>query len=318
VFPKGGIKIHNIPITWGYLLLGIFSLFALLRMPILVQKDRIYAFIFLIPFLLVSAVMMLTNGITDLGQAISFWISFLFLPFAFMFLFSKNIDTLDLSFFFKIFRRGIYFIAVYGIALFFLKYATGLFLEIPLLTVNLGDLGTLEDNHINRGLLFKLISTYNNGNIFGVCLLILFPLYCFLEQSFFRRLVVKTALFLTLSRSVWIGLLVHELLFPLFITKNIKKFFMVSAIVLSVFLFLLVSSISFYGFSIAFLFDRSLGGRILIFEKLRTLDFFSKEPFAGLSEMVYPSIAIAFGWIALPLFVIACLDRFCIRFYRGN
>ena len=53
----------------------------------------------------------------------------------------------------------------------------GKFIEIPFLTVNAGDYGTLESTkHINRGGYLKLISTYNNGNVYGVATLILLPL----------------------------------------------------------------------------------------------------------------------------------------------
>ena len=62
IFPKGGIKISEIPLTWGYLLLGFFSIVILLRKAIYVRKERLNALICLFPFLCISALTMATNA----------------------------------------------------------------------------------------------------------------------------------------------------------------------------------------------------------------------------------------------------------------
>lgn len=305
VFPKGGIKIAGIPITWGYLLLGIYSLTALLKGSIRISRERLIAYLSLLPFQLFCALTMFFNGTSGLGLTISFWVNFLFLPLVFYLLFSEDIDTFDATFFFKIFKNGVFFIAAYGIFLFIAKQLTGKFLEIPLLTTNLGDLGELENKHINRGTVFKLISTYNNGNIFGVCLLILLPLYCLLEESPWRRSIVKLSLVFTFSRTVWFGLILHELCHPFLVTKNIGKTFFIMFTRLLAIAICLISLLSYYGFSFRFLVSSDLGGRRDTLSLLRALDLFATEPFGGISEIVYAGIAISFGWLSLPLFLIA-------------
>lgn len=305
VFPKGGIKIAGVPLTWGYLLLGVFSLAALLKGSIRIKRERLIAYLCILPFQLFCALTMYFNGIASLGIAISFWVNFLFLPFAFYLLFSNDIDTFDVSFFFRIFRSGIFFIAAYGILLFAIKQLTGKFIEIPLLTTNLGDLGGLESKHINRGVVFKLISTYNNGNIFGVCLIILLPLYCLLEKSRWRSAIVKLSLILTFSRTVWIGLILHELCYPFLVTKEAYKTLLTVFSRLIAISICLIALLSYYGFAIRFLISSDLGGRKESITLLNTLNFFAAKPFDGISEIIYAGVAISFGWLALPLFLFA-------------
>ena len=96
----------------------------------------------------------------------------------------------------------------------------GRFVEIPFLTVNFHDVGTLETTkYIDRGGIFKLISTYNNGNVYGVCLLMLLPFYNSVEPSKLKRMIVKLSLLLTLSRTVWFGLFFAEILTYLYVYR---------------------------------------------------------------------------------------------------
>lgn len=303
VFPKGGIKIEGVPLTWGYLFLGILSIASLLTVPIRINRDRLISFICLVPFQIFCAFVMLVNGISGIGITISFWVNFLFLPCAFYLFFSKHIDSLDIKFFFNIFKNGVFFIAIYGVFLFVFKQTTGSFIEIPLLTTNFGDLGELEHKHINRGVVFKLISTYNNGNIYGICLLILLPLYCFLERSFWRNALVKFSLILTFSRTVWIGLIFHELCYQFIMSKNIiKSFFNLLAKLIAIAACLL-GVLAYYGFRFGFLVDQDLGGRKAYLDVLNTIGLFAVDPFCGILEIIYAGIVVSFGWLSLPLFI---------------
>ena len=305
VFPKGGIKIYDIPLTWGYLLLGLFSIGALLRRSIIVHRERLHVLLSLLPFLAISALTMAMNGAPNIGTNISFWISFLFLPTAFFCLFSNDIETFNEQLFFRFFTKGIFFVALYGITLFIIKQVSGHFLEIPLLTMNLGDLGQLELKHINRGAVFKLISTYNNGNIYGICLLMLLPLYCLIEKSRWRHWIVKLSLLMTFSRTVWIGLFFHELCFQWFVSKNKKAFFLTTIFSLLVFFGALAALSGYYGFTWSFFTDATFGGRRSQLDAIFTTGFFSHEPFGGFNEIVYAGMISALGWIGFAAYIFA-------------
>ena len=152
-------------------------------------------------------------------------------------------------------------VALYGIVLFVYKIVTGDWIEIPFLTINYGDVGLMDYKHINRGGdIFKLISTYNNGNIYGVCMLMLLPFYEQCEDKGWKTLIVKASLVLTLSRTVWIGLVFYELVLQFYIRRQFSKtilrqFGMLTAGVAGVLaaLYLLL------GRSIGFVFDPNLG-----------------------------------------------------------
>lgn len=307
VLPKGGFKIANVPVTWGYFLLGITSFYFLHQKSWSIKNSRLQALILLLPFQTISLATFAINGIENGGMAISFLISFFFLPSSFFFLFSNTIENMDLPYFASLFKKGILYIACYGIFLFFFKQISGHFIEIPFLTTNFGDFGQLEDKHINRGIVFKLISTYNNGNIYGICLLMLLPLYCFWEKCGWKRLPVKFSLLLTLSRTVWIGLLFHEIIFAVFVDKNCRKRIatMLSGVIFALISLFIISQ--YYGFSFSFFFDSDLGGRSGQLSSLKEWGYFSSLPFWGISEIVYAGILYSFGFIGLITFVIAML-----------
>ncbi len=320
VFPKGGIKFKNIPITWGYLFLAIIFLSTLFRKKYFVRKEHIYSLIALVPFQLFSLLSMYINGIQSFGFFISFLVSFLFLPFMFFLVFSEYIENLDLEYFFKIFKRSILFISSYGIFLFFYRGVFGSLFEIPLLTVNWHEKGLLETiKHINhRGFFLKLISTYNNGNIYGICLLMVLPLYKYLEKSIFKKSIVKLSIILTLSRTVWIGFIISEFFFDFFIIKNKKKSlikFLTSSLC---FITILLIFAKFYLHKpLSWYFDPTLGGRLL--DKSFEINFFSSLPFIHIEEMVYLSIFNTFGFLGLLFFIIGmCFSLFNYLFKNIN
>ena len=190
--------------------------------------------------------------------------------------------------------------------LFFFKLYTGSFLEIPLITVNIGDVGELENKHIDRGGIFKLISTYNNGNIYGVCMLMLLPFFNYFEKKNYKKAMLKFALLLTLSRTVWVGLILFELLNFIFIKKKTAKSIVAISIVIMIVFTAILIGLSLLGRDITFLADRSLGGRTGQIEVLARSTFWPDldTPFEALLEMVYFSIIENFGWIGLPLFLL--------------
>src|SRR3990167_7293683 len=135
VFPKGGIKIASVPITWGYLLIGISSFLLAIRSVQTCSSLRLYAYLASIPFQIVAIPALLFRT-GEFGYTIAFVISFYFFPLFFFLLASRPIDALDMERFFKFLQFGVLIIAIYGIFLFSFKAITGKFIEIPFLTTN--------------------------------------------------------------------------------------------------------------------------------------------------------------------------------------
>jgi len=325
VFPKGGIKIQNIPITWGYILLGILSL-VLLPYVILskrlynIKKENFAVCISLLIFQIFSLLSLYYNGIKSIGFGISFFVSFFFIPILFLYLLSSYIDNMDTSYILNLIRICILLVAVYGIFLFFFKLKYGYFFEIPFLTVNYGDWGALEQKPIYRGGVFgafKLISTYNNGNIYGVCILMLLPLYEWLENSSIKILLVKLSLILTLSRTVWFGLILYEAISSIYIKKTTVRniainFFVLVVVLLSVYL----TTHFVLGRDLSFIFDSTIGGRIGQLDVLNRITFFPTKAFWGIGEIVYLSILDTFGVLGLILFINAMVMPLLLQLLR--
>ncbi len=310
VFPKGGIRAGGIPLTWGYAALGAFSVsfpLALWRgLPWKVSPLRLLVVGSLLPFQLLLLAALLVNGYEHPGFAVSLFVTFFLVPLAQVLLLGVHLDRMDPDFLLQLVRWGVFLVAAYGIFLFAYKLATGRFIEIPLLTVNAGDLGSLEaTKNIDRGGIFKLISTYNNGNIYGISLLMLLPLYTLLERSWTRTGLVKLSLLLTLSRTVWAGLLFYELVQRLFVKRLSLRgvaVFLTSVVMLVAGV---LYALDLMGFDIGFLFDPRLGGRIGQWDVVETATLLPSGSFSGILEIVYLSILDTFGALGLVTFLAA-------------
>lgn len=320
VFPKGGIKIADVPLTWGYLFLGITSLFICLQGSWTVSMSRIAALLCLIPFQIIATLSMMWNGFGGFfGWVLSFWISFLFLPFVFLFLLSSQIEKMDLSYFLELFKKGVLFVSWYGIFLFIYKQTTGKFLEIPFLIVNTGDLGTLDDGKCNgRGIVSKLISTYNNGQLFGISMIMLLTLYCHIQKNPWHRFATKLALLLTLSRTTWIGLFLHEILYSVFVLQKTGKLIIYSIFGFIILVFGLFTLLNYYDVNVSvFLFDTGFGGRRgQLEEALQDCSLFPNKPFMGISEMTYMSLLNTFGVVGLLAYALAMAGPLVFHFAR--
>lgn len=310
VFPKAGFKVGDIPITFGYMFiffLAFFLLFFFLRAARVSQRALLCYALWAL-FGSISLAVIFINGIKNAGFAFSHLINFVFFPFIFLFIFSRHLCYERWPAYAGIVTKCVIAISFYGVALFLYKALTGSFFEVPYLTVNVDDLGTLDEKHIRRGDYFKLISTYNNGNIFGVCVLMLLPIVFLHSRNIAIKALVLFSLVLTLSRTIWLGLFFYSLFLmrdafekhPLHLIR-----FFASLMILSV---ILVIAMSFFGMSDAsFLFDTELGGRR---EALNFIapSFLPGIPFDYVSEITYASMLSSFGVLGLIVFVAAFLS----------
>lgn len=228
-------------------------------------------------------------------------------------------DTNTVEILLKWIKRGVYFIAVYGLFLFVYKLVSGSFIEIPFLTVNYHDINLLENEKcIDRGGVFKLISTYNNGNLYGVCILMLLPLYHMLESNIWKKWIVKSSLVLTLSRTIWIGLVVYELLmYCISHYKAGRKLLKMSGSLLVIMLGL-IGLMQIFPFSSEFLLDRFLGNRIGQLEVLKHIEWISTESFDGIYEIIYLGVLRSFGVIGLIAFLFAMLFPLAIFLFERS
>jgi hypothetical protein len=297
-FPKGGIKYLDIPITWGYLFV------CALCQRMILEKKALCCLIALTPFQIISLITIVLNGQVQLGYTCSYVIHFFLIPMGLLLVLPMYMDQIAVEKIFWWIKVGVFFVAAYGLFLFGYKLLTGSFLEIPFLTVNYHDMYELEyEKCIDRGGIFKLISTYNNGNLYGICILMLLPLYSVLESSFWKRWVVKSSLILTLSRTIWLGLIAYELLRYFFShQKGVRRSIQVigSLIGIALGLFILREQLS---LSSDFFLDRFLGNRIGQLEVLKHIEWFSTEPFNGIYEVIYLGTLLSFGVVGLITFL---------------
>ncbi|REG98926.1 hypothetical protein [Flavobacterium aquicola] len=309
LIPKGGFKLAGIPITWGYLYLGFLFLLSVVllfnKRKFLVSSKHFYCYLATLPFVLYFSINLLLRGYDgSFGNLIAFYVSFAFLPLSFL-LFSPFLKKIDVVFLDKLICKAVFFVSLYGLLLFTFKQITGHYIEIPYITVNSGDLGTLEGKYNMRGSLYKLISTYNNGNIFGVCILLLFPIFHKENKSNLKLAVVILALLLTLSRTVWLGLLFYFILIYRDKIFKLIKIYAFLGFVFFLFATLLMNKYFQYKSFSGFILDSNLGGRINQIRQFTGLSFFGSQTFDFIEEIVYLSIFKQFGIVGLLLFCIS-------------
>lgn len=304
-FPKGGFKIGTIPITWGYLLLAGLGGFFALKNQFILTKERLIVLLCMLPFQVICLLSLVINGTASIGNSFAFFVNIIALPYIFLLLLAEPFEKIDQTFLFSMIKRGVFFVSCYGIALFFLHLLTGYFFETPLLTSNYHDSSTLFDKANNRGTVFKLISTYNNGNIYGICLLIFLPLYKTLEKNILKRGLVKFSLLLTLSRTVWMGLIFVELLYALYVNRNRYSLAKIGGFLIAFCIALLLIMKQFQ-FKLAFLLDKTFQGRAALLTHIEPVFFSSKAYTSG--DPVYLVMLINFGVIGLLFYLLSMIS----------
>ncbi len=322
-FPKGGIKMGETPITFGYVLLLVYALFSFFYSlaegggKFYLKEGRQYVLLCCLPFQLYSIfILLLSVNTVSFGYTLSFILSLIIIPFIFLFIFNRFLDGDRFQeVFIPVFKNCIRFVSIFGVILFFYKIVTGKDFEIPFLTVNSDDVGTIGTKYNMRGSISKLVSTYNNGNIYGISLLILLPLYFEREKYFLFKSVLILSLILTLSRTVWAGLVLYLLIY--FFTKinNLKGWI----IIISSLLFIAIAGpllLNFMHVDIDFVFDKKLGGRLSSFDVFNNLTLFGSLVYSGISEIVYTSILGTFGIFGFILFMLYLFSPVVIYYFK--
>lgn len=324
IIPKGGIKIAGIPLTWGYLYLGFLLILSAVvivsKYKFPVNSRNFMCFVATLPFVIYFSIHLLIFGYEgSTGNFIAFYISFVFLPFLFYIILGYFLTKIDQDYIEKLIANAVFIISVYGVFLFLYKQIYGHFLEIPYITINAGDVGELARSKFNqRGSISKLISTYNNGNIFGVCTLMLFPVFFKKTTSKFKIFIVILALILTLSRTVWIGLIFFFLIIYRNKLQKLAKVYLIGAVLLLVIGSVLMTRYFQYGSLEGFILDSNLGGRILQIRKVNEISLFGNGPYTIIDEIVYLSIFRQFGIVGLCLFCISFFAPVYIFFQTKN
>lgn len=302
-FPKGGIKVAGVPLTIGYAFTPILAILAMARgRGLAIPVDRLLALTPPAALAVWSGFVVRINGAESTGALISYFVSVVYLPFFGLVAFSPLLLDDRRHLVERTFVWAVRFIVVYGIFLFLFKQVTGRWIEIPYLTVNVADVGQLDDKLIRRGAFFKLISTYNNGNIFGVCVILMAPLYCLLEERRILRSALYVALFLTLSRTSWIGMAL------VFVFRSLSRGVRPSTILYILLsgvlaIFVMSFTVTAMGRDMSFLWDRNLGGRVAQLDVLSDMRIIPYEMFTSLPEIAYLGVVKFFGIPGFFLFV---------------
>lgn len=218
-FPKSGMKMNGIPITVGNVLFGlllVFFIFTIRCYKIEKRKSYKYIIIALLYFFIRFFTIFFVDG-NILSSIIDYVVPLLIYPLIY-FLSINIIDSKEkLKSVMKIFVLGFIFLCIYGI----LQYTVGVDkVTIPGLTVNLTDYLTNPtlwylDKANGVSSYSKLFSTYQNGNVFGVGLIIIFPIvYEYINKISKIKANILLLLFiviglLTLSRTCWLGIGVY-------------------------------------------------------------------------------------------------------------
>lgn len=233
-FPKAGIKVAGIPLTVGNVFLAItficWSYKKIVEGHVTVHKIG-YSIMILMVFSLVKYVV-----IGDILSNIGYVIPLVIYPLIFFIAYDLIDNKQKEQRIINVICFGFFFISIYAL----LQYILGIEkVCIPGITVNLSDYikyGSkwyLQKNNNNAGVGTKIISTFQNGNLYGVNTLLIFPIvYQFFKEKnknsimYISLILFVICVFLSLSRACWVGIILF-MLFGIFLEneKTQKSFY---------------------------------------------------------------------------------------------
>ena len=250
-FPKAGIKISGIPLTISNVLFGITFISWFVK-KIKYGKVNVsalgYLLIATIGYCTFKYIIAYASG-KGFIESIGYIIPLIIYPLIFFVTFDEIDNKNQINQIVKIIVYGFWFICVYSL----LQYIIGINkCAIPGLTVNLSDyqqygqywyMTKSNGTHLDEA---KIVSTYQNGNLFGIGILLIYPLvynyYKKIENKKLENislLIFILCTFLTLSRACWLGIAVFLVIEVIF-KKNrtvkdiLKKILIIIVIIIAI------------------------------------------------------------------------------------
>ncbi|MDR9392560.1 MAG: hypothetical protein RI554_11100 [Trueperaceae bacterium] len=310
-FPKAGFYVGEVPITAGYALLGAAGALALATLLLrhwTLPRATVWTIAALLPWIGASATLLVLGENQDgFVSAFSFLVSAALVPILTLLTTSLLLRSVAPRTLRRIVLAALGVVTAWGLVHFVAMNVFGAFPGIPFLTVTGSELDLADSRNINRGGIFKMVSTYNNGNILGVNALTWFPAAFALAGPHVRWrgawLGAPRGVFLfSLSRTVWAGWLVMEVVNTVFARRTLTRLAGMGLSLPLVLAGVVVVAAVLAANPFDFLFDRDLGGRI---DQFRFEVAWLRASFIGMQEIVYTSILASFGVVGLALFLLA-------------
>jgi hypothetical protein len=198
----------------------------------------------------------------------------------------------------KTLRWALVPVLLFGIISFVAYNASGRVIGIPFVTTTGEDITQVAARHNLRGPVIKMFSTYNNGNILGINMLMWGPLAAL--GSLGCAVGYRSICVLTLSRSVWVGLFAIEV-FGAALEKSFARVYRAIAGTVILLLVVVAASTSIGKDPASFLLDKDLGGRVTNLQN--DLEVISSQRIGWDSESLYAAAWLAFGPVGVALVV---------------
>lgn len=259
--PKAGIEVYGFPLTFGYILLAAAApvgLIALISRPTL-QAAAIGNFIAYLVVGLITIYKTLVFGAPISAVLIGLAL-FIALPMIMLIGLCAHLEYLSERQIGGILKWCMRFVIAWGIMNFVLYMLFQHIVEIKYVTINAGEVSSVFNKNNRRGSLMKLISTYNNGNIFGVCMIMLAPVYIYFEKSRAWVVAFLAAIVLSLSRTTWFGLIAVGGLMVITGQIRVARGYFWIAVAASIALAIVMAAA--IGWSSNSILDTNLGGRL--------------------------------------------------------
>lgn len=300
--PKGGIAVGGLPVTFGYLLLGVLAPLAMLAAirrggpPPAALANFFFGFV---PIAAMAMFKLLGEG--SATSSLIYAVILLILPALFLLVYSPILEMLSEDQIGTPLKWSIRFVIVWGLMNFVLFAFTRNLIEVPYLTVNPLNVGEVFAKNNSRGLLMKLVSTYNNGNVFGVCVVMLMPVYWYFEKSRIWRGLLVLAIALSLSRTVWAGLVLAMV--GMIWSGQLKLTRPIVWISLAGLVLVVIALLPLMGWTTERVVDTEMGGRMLQWDQIE-LSFLGQQQ-VRISEVLYAGLLQSFGLLGTILALIA-------------
>lgn len=302
--PKAGIEVSGLPLTFGYMLLGVAApvgLVALIRRPTL-SAAAAGNFIAYLIVGLIALYKTVLFGVAWSSIVLSLAL-FIALPMILLIALSSHLEYLTERQIGGVLKWCLRFVIVWGLMNFMLYIVFKHIIEIKYITINAGEVSSVFNKNNRRGALMKLISTYNNGNIFGACMIMLTPLYIYFEKSRAWIAAFLVAVVLSLSRTTWFGLIaVGGMMVVTGQIRLSRGYFWIATICSVVVALAMMATL---GWSSDQVLDTNLGGRLDQWTGL-TLTPLGDNAF-HIAEILYAGLLRSFGVIGALIALVAFL-----------